>query len=146
MEENDDDKFRRFNRERLNKLFNNLGKNKPESNEEFTRKFFTPENNGDEPTLEDFMNIIINGFNGNKDVTTDEWTDENGSYYSVSYSFIPEDDYEHYFQETEQPSDEYVISILEEKLARAVEEEDFESAASFRDTIKSLRKGQESKG
>jgi len=81
---------------------------------------------------------------------SEHWSSEDGKTHISSYTrSIGPEDYYHMTRgkkrkEEELPK-EYVIELLQNKLDEAISEENYEEAASLRDTIKSLKDGEKTK-
>ena len=80
----------------------------------------------------------------------DNWTSEDGHTHisSFSRSFTPEEFYNDEKRNKEKDNTlpaSVVIDLLETKLTDALDEENYEEAASLRDTIKSLKEGEKTK-
>ncbi len=93
----------------------------------------------------DFKALNEDGWEGGN------WTSEDGETHisSFSRSFTPEEFYHSEKRRNQMDNGELpipmVLKMLEDKLTLAVEEENYEEAASLRDTIKSLNEGEKTK-
>lgn len=164
------DEFKNFNRKELNRLFRERMQN-----DEFRKKFMGiiggyqrdyegiinllwGLNNTD--SLQDpFLSLNEESFFKNLDFKSfnedgwegQSWTSDDGETHisSFSRSFTPEEFY-HSEKSRNQMGDgelptKYVIDLLENKLNEALADENYEEAASLRDTIKSLKESEKLK-
>jgi hypothetical protein len=166
MEDFNEDEFEDFDREKLNRLFREKmqdddfrkrfmgviggyqrdyegimkllwGMNANPFNDPFSGLSFNPDKNSF------FKGLDFNSLNEN-DWEGGNWSSEDGETHisSFSRSFTPEEFYnsekmQNQMNDGELPT-EYVIELLSNKLGEAIDDENYEEAASLRDTIKSL--------
>jgi hypothetical protein len=167
------DEFRNFNREELNRLFRERmndedfrkrfmgiiggyqrdyegimkllwGMNNNPFNDPFSglSSSLNPDRNSFLKGL-DFTGFNEDGWN------SEHWSSPDGRTHITSFSrSIGPEEYNNMNRGRrgyEEPSTEYVIGLLENKLEDAIENEDYEKAAELRDTIKSLKEGEKTK-
>ena len=145
---NDKDNFDNFDEDDFEDFLNS--QNKRDIRDEFFKHVSKQDN---EDNFRDIMNILLSmgrDMFDNSELQDDDgwssehWESEDGRYH-VS-SFTRDLDFGGFNEdETGELPIGRLIHHLEDRLSQAVEEEDYEEAATLRDSISSLKKGEENK-